>query len=176
MIKSILILGRFQPFHLGHLSLIKRYSQAGFFIKIGIGSSENKISQKNPLTKNERKEIIKKSMNEEKIKNYKIFYIPDINNDKKYVKHVIKIIGEFQTIITGNPHVLRLFLKYKSKNPWNIETFKEDISRPGGKITSSRIRKKWKKKPDKAGLHFSTYLYLKKINFSERLKKFKAFE
>lgn len=171
MSKKLLVIGRFQPFHVGHFNLIKRYHNARFFIKIGIGSSENELSQKNPLIKKEREEIIKKAMNEAKIRNFKIFQIPDINNDSNYVKHVLKIVGKFDTIVTGNPVVLKLFLEYKSKNPWNIESFEESSGRPGGKITSSIIRKRWLKKSDKRDLPKSTFDYLNSINFSDRLKK-----
>ena len=65
MSKKLLVIGRFQPFHIGHFNLINRYHKAGFFIKIAIGSSDNKLGQKNPLTKDEREEIIKKVMNKE---------------------------------------------------------------------------------------------------------------
>ncbi len=171
MHKTALIIGRFQPFHLGHLSLIKRYHNSRFFIKIGIGSPQKSFEKDNPLSYSERKNIITMAMKESKIQNYKIFEIPDIKEDKFYVKHVLKIVGKFETIITGNPHVLKLFLRYKSKKPWDIESF-EEKNRPGGKITASMIRKIWLKHPSKKGLLDSTFNYLKSIKFSERLKRY----
>ena len=65
--KISLIIGRFQPFHLGHLNLIKRYHQSGYFIKIAIGSSNKSFEQKNPLSSKERKECITKALKEFKI-------------------------------------------------------------------------------------------------------------
>ena len=164
MNKSVLIIGRFQPLHLGHLSLIERYYNAGFFIKIGIGSSQKSHEKDNPLTVKEREKMINRVMKEYKINKYKIYSLSDIDADSDYVKHVLKIVGKFDTIVTGNPKVLKLFLKYKNKNPWNIESFEESSGRPGGEITSGIIRERWMKKPDKKGLPKSAFDYLKSIN------------
>src|SRR3989344_4828738 len=152
MSKTLLIIGRFQPFHMGHFNLINRYYKAGFFIKIAIGSSQMEFEKYNPLTSKEREEMIKRALKEYKIKKFKIYNIPDINKDVNYIKHILKIVGKFDTIVTGNQSVLRLFLKYNSKNSWNIESFKESLGRPGGKITSGLIRDRWLKKNDKRGL------------------------
>lgn len=169
--KNALIIGRFQPIHKGHLNLIKRYSMAGYFIKIAIGSSDKKFEKDNPLTAEERENLIKKALKENSIKNYKIYHVPDIKSDKSYVSHVLKIVGSINTILTGNPYILKLFLKKNAKNSWNIEAFEETSGRPGGKITSGIIRKLWLNKPDKKGLTKSSYNYLIKIGFTERLKK-----
>ncbi len=173
MKKVALIIGRFQPIHIGHLKLIERYYKAGFSIKIGIGSADKSFEKHNPLTGAEREEKIRKAMKEYSIKKFRIFHIPDISSDKRYLDHVLKIVGSFDTVITGNPSVLKLFLTNNKKHNWNIESFEESALRPGGKITSGIIRKKWLLKASKSGLAKSTYEHLKKINFSQRLKESK---
>jgi nicotinamide-nucleotide adenylyltransferase len=172
MNKTALIIGRFQPIHLGHLSLIERYHKAGFFIKIGIGSAGVACGKHNPLSTVERSELIKLAMEEKGIRRYKIFSIPDVADDSCYVKHVLKIVGKFNCVVTGNHSILKLFLKYEHKNPWNIEYFKEAVSRPGGDITSGMIRKKWRNKPSRKGLLKSSFKYLKEIDFSHRLNNY----
>ena len=174
MDKIVLVIGRFQPFHTGHFNLIKRYHDAGFFIKIGIGSTQKKEDKDNPLTFKERKEIIKNALKECRIKKFKIYNLPDINKNYNYVKYVLKIVGKFETIVTGNLKVLKLFREYKCKNCWNIESFEEKLGRPGGKITSGIIRNNWLKRSNKKGLLKSTFDYLKSINFSERLRGLKS--
>ena len=171
MNKIALIIGRFQPMHLGHLNLIDRYYKAGFFIKIAIGSSQKSYEKHNPLTSKERKEKIRRAMKEYKIKRYKIYNIRDIKDDSKYVKYVLRKVGRFDVILTGNPFILKLFLDYKSRKPWNIESFEEKSGRPGGNVTSGDIRKRWIKGTNKKGLPKSVFEYLKAINFSERVKK-----
>lgn len=173
MKKSVLILGRFQPIHLGHIALIKRYSKAGFFVKIAIGSAQKSYEIHHPLTSKEREEKIFMVMKEFFIKNYKIYHVPDVKNDKSYVEHVRKIVGKFNVVVSGNKHVLSLFLKDKFEKPFGIESFEESLGRPGGNITSGEIRKRWVVKPSKKGLPKSAYNYLKSIKFSDRLNKIK---
>jgi len=76
--KILFILGRFQPFHLGHLAIIKKYYLRGYKIKIGIGSSQSSHSKRNPFTVHEREKIIRLAFRERGIKGYRIFHIPDI--------------------------------------------------------------------------------------------------
>ena len=172
MNKAVLIIGRFQPIHNGHLSLVKRYNKAGFFIKIGIGSSNRKEDIKNPLNIKEREEIITLAMKEIGIKKYRIYHIPDIKSDSHYISHVIKIVGAFDVLVTGNPWNLKLFRDYKKDNSWNIESF-EEKTRPGGEINATTIRKLWLKKPSNKGLPNSVFKQLKKINFPDRLNNLK---
>lgn len=91
------MIGRFQPFHKGHLKLLKEISKEYDEIIIGIGSAqcmyvtspENivyKISSikmpdtlDNPFTLYERISMIKNSLESENIKNYHLINIPDIN-------------------------------------------------------------------------------------------------
>lgn len=169
MKKIALIIGRFQPIHSGHLKLIERYYKAGFSIKIGIGSANKDIEKNNPLTGTERKKIIQQTLNETGILRSKIFLIPDIKEDKKYLAHVRNIVGHFDTIITGNPWVLKVFLTNNKSHAWNIESFEEESGRPGGNVTSGLIRKRWLIKPSRYGLAPYTYSFLKEIDFTKRL-------
>ncbi len=168
MNKVALIIGRFQPIHRGHIRMMERYAKSKFFIKVGVGSADKQSEKYNPLTYLERKEMIFGALKEAKIKKFKIYSINDIKNDAGYVDHVRKIVGKFDVIITGNIWVLNLFKEYKSKSPWNIESF-EESKRPGGNITSGIIRKKWLTGSNKTGLTKSSYNYLKKIDFTNRL-------
>jgi len=54
-----LFIGRFQPFHSGHLDAIKQISEEE--IIIGIGSSQYSKTEENPYSFEERKKMIKKS-------------------------------------------------------------------------------------------------------------------
>jgi len=167
--RTLLIIGRFQPIHRGHLSLIKRYHNAGFFIKIGVGSSQKSGERHNPLKFKEREEMIKQALKENKINKYQIYPVPDIDEDSNYVAHVLKRVGDFDTFVTGNKSILKLFGRVENSN-WSIESFEESSTRPGGNITSGIIRKNWMSGPSRRGLSKSSYKYLKSIDFSSRLK------
>jgi len=116
----ILYIGRFQPFHKGHLELIKSIYTKFDKIIIGIGSSQYSHDLNNPFTLEERKSMIKNTLKENKIKNFEIFEIPDINNYPKWVSHVESITPKFDIVLTNNSITASLFKKkgykiYKSK-------------------------------------------------------------
>ena len=58
-IEIALILGRFQPFHLGHLELIRAVNNRYEKIIIAVGSAQEKGTAENPFDKDERKNMIK---------------------------------------------------------------------------------------------------------------------
>ena len=106
--KKGLILGRFQPFHFGHLKLIESIVNDKVLPLICIGSAQYSYTIDNPFTVKERKEMIMavlQSLNCE----YEIFEIPDINNYDLYVSHLETFVPEFDQIYSGNPIVQRLF-------------------------------------------------------------------
>ena len=106
--KKGLILGRFQPFHFGHLKLIESIVNDKVLPLICIGSAQYSHTVDNPFTVKERKEMIRdvlQSLNCE----YEIFEIPDINNYDLYVSHLETFVPIFDQIYSGNPIVQRLF-------------------------------------------------------------------
>ena len=57
--KKGLILGRFQPLHMGHLSLFETVIDNGEELVICIGSSNEERTEKNPYSSSERINMIK---------------------------------------------------------------------------------------------------------------------
>ena len=104
-----LFIGRFQPFHKGHLHDIKEASQFSDNVIIGIGSSQESNTSENPFSFDERKEMIEKVLMKNNLTNYTILPIPDINDDKKWVAHVVSIVDSFDVVYTGNEWVKKLF-------------------------------------------------------------------
>ena len=70
--KRGLVLGRFQPFHFGHLELIKEMVRGEIEPLICIGSAQHSHTDENPFTAEERKEMIYTIMKNMKCK-YNIF-------------------------------------------------------------------------------------------------------
>ena len=60
--KKGLVLGRFQPFHFGHLELIKDIIKDEIEPLICIGSAQHSHTDENPFTAEERKEMIETIM------------------------------------------------------------------------------------------------------------------
>ncbi len=107
MSATALIIGRFQPFHLGHVRLIEEASKEADHILIGIGSSQEDHTKNNPFTAAERKEMIERSL---KVgKKYSVYDIPDIGNDKLWVFHVAGIVPRFDVVYTNGLLERKLF-------------------------------------------------------------------
>jgi nicotinamide-nucleotide adenylyltransferase len=86
-----IFVGRFQPFHKGHLKAIKWILKKEKEIFIIIGSSQESLTEKNPFSFSERKEMITQVLKAKKIKNFKIFGIEDMEDDTLWAKKILKI-------------------------------------------------------------------------------------
>ena len=134
---NILLIGRFQPFHKGHLQLIQGVCAEYGEVIIGIGSSQYDNTLENPFTSDERKCMIEESLGKIGVKNYKMVLIPDIHNYPKWVDHVVSIIPDFDVILSNNSLSKRLF----SKKGYVVkETPLYDRDRYSGKEIRRRIK------------------------------------
>ncbi len=104
-----LFIGRFQPFHNGHLWAVKEILKKSDKVIIGIGSSQYQKTAVNPFSSAQRKEMIKETLRSESISSYAIFEIPDLHSDNEWVSHVCRIIPGFDVVFTGSPLSKRLF-------------------------------------------------------------------
>ena len=91
--KKIVFVGRFQPFHNGHLEAIKWILAQTKEIKIVIGSMQEFGQADNPLEYADRKKIVEAALVESGIKNCKIFGVPDFYNDAAWGKKLLEITG-----------------------------------------------------------------------------------
>ena len=108
-------IGRFQPFHLGHLDALKQVLKREKHVIIVIGSAEDHGTSENPFTAGERYTMIEASLEEASISREKYAIIPvrDIHNDDKWVEHVQRLTSPFDTVYTGSPITKKLFKKSK---------------------------------------------------------------
>lgn len=130
---SALFIGRFQPFHLGHLDVIKQILKKEKHLIIGIGSAENSRKKKNPFTASERYQMIDSALKEKKIppEKYTIIPVRNIDNYDLWTKHVESLVPPFKTVYTGSSIVKKLFLKdgrFKVKDmKFNIQVCATEI-------------------------------------------------
>ncbi len=134
-----LFIGRFQPFHLGHLNVIKTALEENDHLYIGIGSTQYSFEPENPFTTGERIEMIQKTLQVEKLpaEKYSIIPIPNIENYALWPKHVSNYLPPFQKIYTGSPIVKNLFENYNQelKTPYLIEFIEKKLT-----ISATEIR------------------------------------
>lgn len=104
-----LIVGRFQPFHNGHMESVRHVLEEFEDVIIGIGSAQYSHTPNNPFTGGERHLMISKAMFEGGVDNFFLVPIQDINQYGLWVAHVQLIVPPFDAIFSNNPLTLRLF-------------------------------------------------------------------
>jgi nicotinamide-nucleotide adenylyltransferase len=160
-----LMIGRFQPFHKGHLTIIKKILKDVDELVIVIGSSQFKNTLENPLSADEREKMIDAALSDEGIHTYKLFKIPDIGDDVLYPSHVIKQVPEFDILYSGNILVQGLF-QAKGKRVEKITHIKRE------EYEGSEIRKRMiEGRPWKHLVPEAVIKYLGEIKCAERVKK-----
>ncbi len=108
MIKRGLFLGRFQPYHNGHHTVIEQIAQQIDELIIGIGSAQWSHSFEDPFTAGERVMMISRA-----VKHFPIIIsvlpIEDIQRNSLYVAHIKTIVPPFDVVYSNNPLIQRLF-------------------------------------------------------------------
>jgi len=107
---SILI-GRFQPFHKGHLEMVKKVAGESDRLTIGIGSAQYSHTPGNPFTAGERYMMISESLKDEGIDNFYIVPIEDLNRYSVWVSQVVSLSPPFAKVYSNNPLTKRLFFE-----------------------------------------------------------------
>ena len=105
------IVGRFQPFHNGHLEVIRKILKEDSSVIIGIGSAQYSHTLKDPFTAGERHLMISSSLEAEGIYEFYLVPIEDVNSNPLWVAHVESLTPRFRKIYTNNPLVRRLFFE-----------------------------------------------------------------
>jgi nicotinamide-nucleotide adenylyltransferase len=106
---NALLIGRFQPFHKGHLEVIRAIAKETDYLTIGIGSAQFSHTFDNPFTAGERHLMISRALREEGLERYFLVPIVDINRYAVWVAHVESLVPPFRKVYTNNPLTRRLF-------------------------------------------------------------------
>ncbi|MBC7089771.1 MAG: nicotinamide-nucleotide adenylyltransferase [Methanobacteriales archaeon] len=106
-----LLVGRMQPFHNGHLEVIKRILGEVDELIICIGSAQLSHSLRDPFTAGERVMMVTKALSENSIPASRYYVIPvqDIECNAVWVAHIEMLTPPFDKVYSGNPLVQRLF-------------------------------------------------------------------
>ncbi len=102
--QTALIVGRFQPFHKGHLHLFKEALQLADTVVVAIGSAYSDDHENNPLPYLVRKEMIERVIFEEGWQDQvvKIVPSPDFPTDEQWVQTLFHNAGEFEIAVGNN--------------------------------------------------------------------------
>lgn len=163
---SCLFVGRFQPFHNGHLMVIKGMSKVCGKIIVAIGSPEAQESGENPFTALERREMIQRALQGESIiPNFdvSIIEVPDVGDDEAWTKKCLELAETVHQAWTGNEWTKTCF----EKAGVEVKAIKEV---PG--VSATEVRRRMKEGGDwKELVPAEVASYLVELNATERVKK-----
>jgi nicotinamide-nucleotide adenylyltransferase len=161
-----LYVGRFQPFHLGHLQAVKYVLERVDELTIVVGSAQHSHTIENPFTAGERIAMIRLALKEARIpgERYSVIPLPDDEFHKVWVAHLLSQTPSFDVVYTNEPLTFRL-LKEAGLRVEHIPMFNRK------KLTSTEVRNRllkggrWEELLPK-----SVARYLKQIGGDDRLR------
>jgi nicotinamide-nucleotide adenylyltransferase len=108
--KRGLYVGRFQPFHNGHMQVIESIVKTREVneLIIGIGSADTSHDLRHPFTAGERVLMITRSLNGLEIPFY-VIPLEDVRRNALWVAHVKSMVPPFDIVYSSNPLVIQLF-------------------------------------------------------------------
>ena len=109
--RDALIIGRFQPFHKGHMEVLRKVFGECDHVTVGIGSAQYSHTRDNPFTAGERYLMIAESLRDEGYDNYYIVPVEDLNRYAVWVSQVVSMCPPFNVVYSNNPYTRRLFLE-----------------------------------------------------------------
>lgn len=103
--------GRFQPPHLGHISVIKWALERIDELIIVIGTAQESHTVVNPFTAGERLVMLKLALKEAGINLDRVYIVPvpDILMNSVWVHYLSMYVPKFKYGVARNPLVIRLF-------------------------------------------------------------------
>jgi nicotinamide-nucleotide adenylyltransferase len=119
-----LFVGRFQPFHTGHFTVVRdlRRQHPESELLLGIGSAQLSYTPENPFTAGERLEMVLRCLEEAHLEGVRAFPLVDIDRHALWVAYLVSLLPEFQTVYTSNPLTRALFERsgfHVEEVPWH---------------------------------------------------------
>ncbi|MDH3780625.1 MAG: nicotinamide-nucleotide adenylyltransferase [Nitrosopumilus sp.] len=106
-----LLIGRFQPFHLGHLEALQFALSKVDKLWVGLGSSNKPVQKNNPFSAEERKQMILSSIDNTMKEKISIYFIPDLDNHVKWIEKIDTIVPKFDIVFSNDELTKHLYSK-----------------------------------------------------------------
>ncbi|MCS7106807.1 MAG: nicotinamide-nucleotide adenylyltransferase [Acidilobaceae archaeon] len=166
--KRLVVPGRFQPPHRGHLETIRFALGLAEEVIVVIGSAQESFSLRNPLTAGERMLLLRKLLMEEMREHMERLYVVpvmDVQMHKTWVQYLKMLLPPFDGVVSGNELVLLLF------EDMGLAAIRPPMLEPekcNGTIIRSKIveRGEWKE-----CVPPSLREELEKLGFAERVRR-----
>ena len=160
-----ILVGRFQPVHIGHVQAIEFALENSNKLFIVVGSAEKSNQKRNPFTFEERKKMIELAINEKELQdNISIIPINDANNHTEWIASIKNTVGEYNLIFTNDELTEKLFKKNETK-VINVPLLDRNI------LSATEVRKRLELDKEWKSLIIPEIVnYLTEIKAVERMK------
>jgi nicotinamide-nucleotide adenylyltransferase len=113
MVRRAVFVGRFQPFHLGHLEAIKDVLEEVDELVIVIGSAQYSHNLDDPFTAGERLVMVRKALEQAGIDYARVWIVPvpDVHLHMMWVSAVEGYTPKFDVVYSNEPLTRRLFME-----------------------------------------------------------------
>ncbi len=110
-VKVGVFVGRFQPFHNGHLSAVRYALTKVDYLYIVVGSSQRSHERDNPFTAGERIAMIREALVEANVKasRWMIIPVPDADSHSVWVATLRSSVPKFHVVFSNDSLTIRLF-------------------------------------------------------------------
>lgn len=163
-----IFVGRFQPFHLGHIATIKFALEKVEELVIVIGSAQISHEMRNPFTAGERIQMIKDSLNAEQgfdIKRVLMVPVPDVSFHSLWTYQLDVMVPKYQMVFSND---LFTGLLYKERG---IEVIQPSLHRRE-ELSGTEIRSRIAH--DRVWKHFVTTQTAKLVDDIRGIERIKA--
>ena len=156
-----LYVGRFQPFHKGHLHNVTAILEENDELLIAVGSAQYSHTVKDPFTCGERIEMIRRAVDDPHMI---IVPIPDLNIHGLWVSHLCNLTPRFDRVYSNDPLTVRLFTE-AGYEVTSLPLYKREI------YTATKIREKIiQEEPWENDVPAKVATFIKKIQGDQRLR------
>lgn len=161
-----LMMGRFQPFHLGHLELVKQILSECDEIIIALTGSQFNYIEKDPFTSGERIEMIHQTLKENNIDLDRCYIVAVENqfNVATWASYLKSSLPHFDKVYSGNDYVMMLLgdFGYSVVSPKFLDRAQYNATKIRQMIGND---KEWEKL-----VPFAVSKFIKNINGVRRIK------
>ncbi|MGI0028800.1 MAG: nicotinamide-nucleotide adenylyltransferase [Nitrososphaera sp.] len=112
MPKTGLFIGRFQPFHLGHLATVRYALTKVETLVVVVGSAQKSYEPRNPFTSGERLWMIKEALDSETeidAKRILIIPVPDVDVHSSWAGQIDMLVPRYDLVVSNDSFTLMLF-------------------------------------------------------------------
>lgn len=107
-----LVVGRFQPFHAGHLSLVEQAASSYDEVIVAVASAQNNHLPRDPFTAGERIEMVRRALADagpaDALARCIVLPVSDRPDNAAWAAHLRSALPPFGAVLTGNAYVAML--------------------------------------------------------------------